>query len=62
MCQFLEHKGHECIFLEDYGRNIKDRILKDVKEIETRANTLNESCQAIQKELTLIKSVTLLNM
>ena len=57
MCSFGEHKGHDCILLSDYSDKIKGEIIKEAKELELRAKTLQGASQTIQKEMNEIKSV-----
>lgn len=60
MCQFGEHRGHDCILLVDYSNRVKEEIVREAKELESRAKTLQDSSLVIQREMENIKSVFLL--
>lgn len=60
MCSgFGEHKGHECILLQEASNPLKSEALLGVKELTSRAKSLQELVQTVEKEMSNVKSVFL---
>lgn len=62
MCHFKEHKGHDCILLEESTTGIREEVVIEAKELESRAKILEESYKKIDKEIINITSVLLVTL
>ena len=59
MCPFGSHKGHDCILLIDYAKELKKELDVNNNEIHSRIQILDKLSSEIEQERKQIEEVSL---